>query len=68
MILSLILGAATGAAIPTGGANELLVDTMAPSHAGEPILHPFVGFSIEFAWFPAFAGTLPLKLDEIHTN
>lgn len=59
MIFSLILCATAAVAIPAGGdspAAQIVVDSTAPNHAGEPVLHPFVSFSIEFAWFPAFAG------------
>lgn len=58
-MLPLILGAAAAvAALPaTGdGADAVLVHGRAPHHAGQPVLHPFVSFSIEFSWFPEFAG------------
>lgn len=57
MILSLILGAATAAALPASWGSGITVEKTVPDSAGESVLQPFVSFSIEFAWFPVYAGT-----------
>lgn len=57
MLVSLVLGAAAAAAAyPTNSDSAVSVDRAVPDHAAEPVLQPFVSFSIEFAWFPDFAG------------
>lgn len=38
--------------------SAITVSKSVPDNAGESVLHPFVSFSIEFAFFPDFAGTL----------
>ncbi|CAL5866154.1 uncharacterized protein PFLUO_LOCUS361 [Penicillium psychrofluorescens] len=58
MIVSLLLGAAAVAAVPTGrdASSAIAVTKEAPQEAGDSILQPFVSFSIEFAFFPDYAG------------
>jgi hypothetical protein len=58
MIISLLLGAAAVAAVPTGSdaSSAIAVTKDAPQEAGDSILQPFVSFSIEFAFFPDYAG------------
>ena len=61
-MLPFLLVAATAAmAFPTNGDKDaVLVHSKVPHHAGQPVLQPFVSFSIEFAWFPEFAGIICL--------
>ncbi|KAJ5624233.1 hypothetical protein N7510_000542 [Penicillium lagena] len=58
MIVSLLLGAVAVAAVPTGSdsSSAIAVTKDAPQEAGDNILQPFVSFSIEFAFFPDYAG------------
>lgn len=60
MFVPLLLSAAVAAAVPTvterGSPMSVLKHT--PDTAGAAVLHPFVSFSIEFAFFPDYAGTL----------
>lgn len=61
MIIPLFFGAAVAAALPTLGERDtsaIAVENTAPQTAGAAVLHPFVSFSIEFAFFPDFAGLL----------
>ncbi|KAL3444834.1 hypothetical protein BJX65DRAFT_310424 [Aspergillus insuetus] len=41
---------------PAAVAADIAVNHKAPGDAGAPVLHPFVSFSIELAFFPDFAG------------
>ncbi|RJE21915.1 hypothetical protein PHISCL_05760 [Aspergillus sclerotialis] len=67
MLLLLILCATAASAIPSGGdspvSSHVVAEGISADHAGEPVLHPFVSFSIEFAWFPTYAGTWNLSTD-----
>lgn len=58
MIVSLLLGAAAVAAVPTGSdaPSAIAVTKDVPQEAGDCILQPFVSFSIELAFFPDYAG------------
>lgn len=60
MFISLLLGAAVAAAVPTlverEASSAVIVTKDVPDTAGAAVLHPFVSFSIEFAFFPDFAG------------
>lgn len=61
MLYSLLFGAAVVAASPavsrdSSSSDVVLVSQSTPDDAGEPILRPFVSFSIEFSSFPDFAG------------
>lgn len=62
MLVSLFLGAAVATAVPTvverDSSSAVTVTKDAPESAGAAVLHPFVSFSIEFAFFPDFAGML----------
>lgn len=61
MWLSLLLAAATAAAPSSnngGASSAIAVKSTVPEDAGAPVLRPFVSFSIEFAFFPDFAGNL----------
>ncbi|KAJ5718235.1 hypothetical protein N7488_003881 [Penicillium malachiteum] len=63
MFLSLLLGAAVVSAGPApiardSSSSAVSVSVTAPEDAGEPILRPFVSFSIELSSFPDFAGNL----------
>lgn len=62
MIASLLLGAAAVAGVPTfvgrDTSSPVIVSDNVPDTAGASILRPFVSFSIEFAFFPDFAGTV----------
>lgn len=62
MLFSLFLGAAVATAAPTvverGSSSPVPVTQDVPDSAGAAVLHPFVSFSIEFAFFPDFAGML----------
>lgn len=76
MIVSLLLGAVAVAAVPTvvardSSSSPVAVSSTVPDTAGAAILHPFVSYSIEFAFFPDFAGTVNTKpwiraLQDIH--
>ncbi|RAK86834.1 beta-glucuronidase [Aspergillus costaricaensis CBS 115574] len=64
-LLSLLLGAAHSiAARPTfpdderSSSSSISLSASVPDDAALPVLHPFVSFSIEFAFFPDFAGNL----------
>lgn len=54
MIASLLFTAAVVAAAPSGSAVS--VSQTVPKDAASGILAPFVSFSIEFSFFPDFAG------------
>lgn len=62
MLYSLLFGAAVVAASPaavsrdSSSSDVVSVSQSTPDDAGEPILRPFVSFSIEFSSFPDFAG------------
>ncbi|KAJ5668439.1 uncharacterized protein N7477_007009 [Penicillium maclennaniae] len=61
MFVTLLLSAAVAAAVPTVSQRDnspVSVAKDAPNTAGAAILHPFVSFSIEFAFFPDYAGNL----------
>ncbi|KAL2012885.1 hypothetical protein VTN00DRAFT_410 [Thermoascus crustaceus] len=61
MWLSLLLVAAAAAAPSSsngGATSAVAVKSTASEEAGAPVLSPFVSFSIEFAFFPDFAGNL----------
>jgi hypothetical protein len=60
MFVPLLLSAAVAAAVPTvtERGSPISVLKHAPDTAGAAVLHPFVSFSIEFAFFPDYAGTL----------
>lgn len=51
----LFLSAASAAALPS---ETHVIAGNVPKDAGSPVLLPFVCFSIEFVFFPDFAGTL----------
>ena len=61
-LLSILLGAAHSiAARPTfqderSTSSSISLSASVPDDAALPVLHPFVSFSIEFAFFPDFAG------------
>lgn len=63
-LLSLLLGAAHSiAARPTfqderSISSSITLSASVPDDAALPVLHPFVSFSIEFAFFPDFAGII----------
>jgi hypothetical protein len=60
MFVSLLLGAAIAAAVPTTIERDnsaIAVSEEVPQAAGAAVLSPFVSFSIEFSSFPDFAGT-----------
>jgi hypothetical protein len=59
MFISLVLGAAVAAAVPTTAGRDvspIAVSQEIPQTAGAAVLSPFVSFSIEFSSFPDFAG------------
>ena len=59
MLVPLLFGAAVAAAGPTlveRDNSPVAVSLDVPSTAGAKVLHPFVSFSIELAFFPDFAG------------
>ena len=62
MFLPLLFVATIVAAVPTvyevDSSSAVAVSTVVPEDAGAAILRPFVSFSIEFAFFPDYAGTL----------
>lgn len=61
MFVPLLLSAAVAAAVPTvieRDSSLVSVAKHAPDTAGAAILPPFVSFSIEFAFFPDYAGML----------
>jgi hypothetical protein len=56
---SAVLAPATASTIPhtiRGDSGAIEVNAAVPSNAGIPVLHPFVSFSLEFAFFPDYAG------------
>lgn len=59
---SLLFTAATAAAAAIShrvrDSAPIAVSGSVPDNAGDPVLHPFVSFSIEFAFFPDYAGML----------
>lgn len=71
MWLSLLLAAATAAAPSSnngGASSAIAVKSTVPEDAGAPVLRPFVSFSIEFAFFPDFAGIdTPAQSDTLRT-
>ncbi|KAJ9315701.1 CAZyme family GH79 [Paecilomyces variotii] len=56
MLVPVILAAASVAVATPLSSNAVAVSEKVPADAGPPVLQPFVGFSIEFAFFPDFAG------------
>jgi hypothetical protein len=59
MFIPLLLSAVVVAAVPTVVERDSLpisVSKDTPDNAGAAVLHPFVSFSIEFAFFPDYAG------------
>ena len=60
MFVPLLLSAAVAAAVPAvieRDSSSVSVAKDAPDTAGAAVLRPFVSFSIEFAFFPDYAGT-----------
>jgi hypothetical protein len=51
--------------LSAGVAADITVSRKVPDDAGEPVLQPFVSFSIEFAYFPDYAG-MPIFIPSIH--
>lgn len=60
MLVPVILAAASVAVATPLSSNAVAVSEKVPADAGPPVLQPFVGFSIEFAFFPDFAGIFEL--------
>ncbi|OJJ33989.1 hypothetical protein ASPWEDRAFT_114341 [Aspergillus wentii DTO 134E9] len=52
----MVLGAATAEAVRVNSPTSVLLSKTVPTDAGAPVLHPFISYSIEFAFFPDFAG------------
>ncbi|PWY92738.1 hypothetical protein BO70DRAFT_282858 [Aspergillus heteromorphus CBS 117.55] len=62
-LAAIILGGAVGMAAAAasvddgnGNSTSITLSQTVPGTAGVPVLHPFVSFSIEFAFFPDYAG------------
>lgn len=63
LLLSLLCSWASAAATSGGSTAPLLVSLTAPSSASAPIPSSFVSYSIEFAFFPEFAGNKTVPND-----
>lgn len=55
-VLLLLSSGGGAAAAATRSSNTHVLSATAPSAAGAAVLSPFVCFSIEFVFFPDFAG------------
>lgn len=64
---SLLFTASTAAAaaishhVHVRDSAPIAVSGTVPDNEGYPVLHPFVSFSIEFAFFPEYAGMLACR-------
>ncbi|KAL1849762.1 hypothetical protein Plec18167_008478 [Paecilomyces lecythidis] len=56
MLVPLVLAAASIAVATPLSSNAIVVSENVPTDAGPSVLQPFVSFSIEFAFFPDYAG------------
>lgn len=56
MLVPLVLAAASIAVATPLSSNAIVVSEKVPTDAGPSVLQPFVSFSIEFAFFPDYAG------------
>lgn len=54
-----VAAAAALAANPAASLSPIPVQESVPEEAGAAVLQPFVSYSIEFAFFPDYAGSYP---------